>query len=105
MLPSDKHLARLADQLDINSCKDMMVQLGLQNKDWINISHKYGDPLTIMTMSLYTWKNKKIQGKPSTKSFQDLLEGLKSIDDNRHLLCKVCTFLVNLYVLVLFIYV
>lgn len=93
MLPSDKHLARLADQLDIDSCEQMVVQLGLQRKDWINIDHKYcGDALTINIMALYTWKNKKIKGKPSTKSFRDLLEGLKAIDENRHLLCKVCIF-------------
>ncbi|CAG2242250.1 unnamed protein product [Mytilus edulis] len=90
MLPSDKHLARLADQLDIKNCEQMVVQLGLQRKDWINIDHKYcGDALTINIMALYTWRNKKIKGKPSTKSFRDLLEGLKSIDENRHLLCKV----------------
>lgn len=91
MLPSDKYLVRLAGQLDIDSCKNLVLQLGLQKKDWINFDHKYaGDALTINTMALYTWRNTKIKGKSLTKSLADLLEGLGAIAANKHLLCKVC---------------
>ncbi|CAG2198558.1 unnamed protein product [Mytilus edulis] len=55
----------------------------------MDLIRKYdGDALTINTMALHTWMKTKIKGKSSTKSLQDLLEGLEAIA-KRHLLCKV----------------
>lgn len=93
MLPIDKHLVRLADQLDIDSCKKLVIHLGIQEHHLIDLIRKYdGDALTINTMALHTWMKTKIKGKSSTKSLQDLLEGLEAIGAKRHLLCKVCAF-------------
>lgn len=48
MLPSDKHLVRLASQLDIESCKKIVLRLGLQDIYWKNLSHAYShDALTL----------------------------------------------------------
>ncbi|OPL33282.1 hypothetical protein AM593_08036, partial [Mytilus galloprovincialis] len=90
MLPSDKHLVRLASQFDIDSCKQLILQLGLQEIHWKNVNHSYGhDALTLNTMMLYTWMNTKIKGQSTTKSFNNLHAGLKAIDADTHVLCKV----------------
>ncbi|VDI64182.1 Hypothetical predicted protein [Mytilus galloprovincialis] len=90
MLPSDKHLVRLACQLDIDSCKELVFQLGLQETHCKNVNHTYGnDALTLNTMMLYTWMNTKIIGKSTTKSIFDLHAGLKAIGADTHVLCKV----------------
>ncbi|XP_076071555.1 uncharacterized protein LOC143042935 [Mytilus galloprovincialis] len=94
MLPSDKHIVRLASQLDIDSCKKLVLQLGLQDIHCKKINHVYShDDLQLNTklntMMLYTWMNTKIKGKSSTKSIKDLHDGLKAIGANLHVLCKV----------------
>ncbi|XP_063415123.1 uncharacterized protein LOC134697035 isoform X1 [Mytilus trossulus] len=90
MLPSDKHLVRLASQLDIYSCKKLVLQLGLQEIHWKNVNYAYGkDALTLNTMVLYTWMNTKIKGKSTTKSLNHLHAGLKAIGADKHVLCKV----------------
>lgn len=88
--PSELELARFADQLTNNTCKQLMVYLGLQQKDWEDIEDWYtGNCVRIM--ALHSWKTKRIKGKP-TKTFGNLLEALKKVDDTRHLLCKVWKF-------------
>lgn len=85
--PSELQLARFADQLTNNTCRQLMLYLGLQLKDWEDINDCYtGDGVRIM--ALHSWKTKWIKGVP-TKTFGNLLEALKEIDDTRHLLCKV----------------
>ncbi|CAC5385976.1 unnamed protein product [Mytilus coruscus] len=87
--PSEQQLSRFADQLTSSSCKELMLHLGLQMKDWEDIEDCYtGMPLIIRIMVLHSWKTKRIKGKP-TKSFSDLLDALKAVGDERHLLCKV----------------
>ncbi|VDI14072.1 Hypothetical predicted protein [Mytilus galloprovincialis] len=87
--PSEKHLSRFADQLSNNSCRELMIHLGLQLKDWEDIQDCYrGMSLIIKIMALHSWKTKRIKRKP-TKSFGNLLDALTAIGDKRHLLCKV----------------
>lgn len=89
--PSEKQLARFANQLSYNSCRELVIQLGLQRKDWEDIERSYtGLSLIIKIMALHSWKTKRIKGKLS-KSFNDLLDAMKAIGDNRHLLCEVWT--------------
>ncbi|XP_071124456.1 uncharacterized protein [Mytilus edulis] len=90
MLPSDKHVVRLASQLDIDSCKKLVLQLGLQEIHCKNVNHTYGyDALTLNTMVLYTWMNTKIKGQSTIKSLNHLHAGLKAIGADTHVLCKV----------------
>lgn len=87
--PNEKQLARFADQLSYNSCRELVIHLGLQQKDWDDIERSYtGLSLIIKIMALHSWKTKRIKGKLS-KSFNDLLNGMKAVGDKRHLLCKV----------------
>ncbi|CAC5387365.1 unnamed protein product [Mytilus coruscus] len=89
MSPSEQHLSRLAYHLDINSCRELMIHLGLQLNDWNDIDYSYTRmPLVIKIMAFNFWRTKTIRGKP-TKSFNDLLDALKAVGDERHLLCKV----------------
>ncbi|XP_052059249.1 uncharacterized protein LOC127711894 [Mytilus californianus] len=89
MSPSEQHLSRLAYHLDINSCREVMIHLGLQLNDWNDIDYSYTRmPLVIKIMAFNFWRTKSIRGKP-TKSFHDLLDALKAVGDERHLLCKV----------------
>ncbi|CAG2213007.1 unnamed protein product [Mytilus edulis] len=72
-----------------NSCRELMIRLGLQLKDWEDIEDNYkGMSLIIRIMALHCWKTKRIKGKPA-KSFSNLLDALTAIGDKRHLLCKV----------------
>lgn len=91
--PSDKHLARLANQLSIKSLRELVLNLGLELKDWEDIEWTYqgSRPLICGIMALDFWKRKQIEGKPS-KTFADLLNALRAIEENRHLLCKVWYF-------------
>ncbi|XP_071177448.1 uncharacterized protein [Mytilus edulis] len=87
--PSEQQLARLADQLPYNSCRKLILHLGLEQKDWEDIETCYtGLTLIIKIMALHSWKIKRIKGKPK-KSFGHLKDAMKAIGDERHLLCKV----------------
>ncbi|VDI74054.1 Hypothetical predicted protein [Mytilus galloprovincialis] len=87
--PSEQELARFADQLTNNTCRDLVLHLGLEQKDWQDIEDSYtGMSLIIRIMALHCWKTKRIKGKP-TKSFSNLLDAMKAVDETRHLLCKV----------------
>lgn len=89
--PSEQQLARLADQLPYNSCRKLILHLGLEQKDWEDIETCYtGLTLIIKIMALHSWKIKRIKGKPK-KSFGHLKDAMKAIGDERHLLCKVWT--------------
>ncbi|CAC5426425.1 unnamed protein product [Mytilus coruscus] len=87
--PSEQQLARFANQLTNSSCKNLVLHLGLEQKDWEDMEDCYtGMSLIIRIMALHCWKTKRIKGKP-TKSFCTLLDALKAVDDTRHLLCKI----------------
>ncbi|VDI11029.1 Hypothetical predicted protein [Mytilus galloprovincialis] len=79
--PTDKHLARLAKQLSINKCKELVLYLGIEETEWEEIEYVYQkQPLIMKFMAL--------KEQPS-KSFNDLLKAQEDIKDGRHLLCKV----------------
>ncbi|CAG2252861.1 unnamed protein product [Mytilus edulis] len=62
MSPSEQHLSRLANQLDINSCRELMIHLGLQLNDWNDIDYSYTRmPLVIKIMALNFWRTKTIR--------------------------------------------
>ncbi|XP_071178329.1 uncharacterized protein [Mytilus edulis] len=87
--PSEQHLSRLAYQLNIQSCRELIINLGIQLNDWEDIEYSYTRmPLIIKIMALNFWKTKNIVGRPN-KSFNNLLDALKAVGDTRHLLCKV----------------
>ncbi|CAC5401495.1 unnamed protein product [Mytilus coruscus] len=87
--PTEQQLSRFANQLTNNSCRELMLHLGLQRQDWEDIEDCYtGKSLIIRIMVLHLWKTKRIKGKP-TKSFRNLLDALTAVGDQRHLLCKV----------------
>ncbi|CAC5358825.1 unnamed protein product [Mytilus coruscus] len=89
MSPSEQHLSRLAYQLNIQSCRELISNLGIQLTDWEDIEYSYiRMPLIIKIMALNFWKTKNIVGRPN-KSFNNLLDALKAVGDKRHLLCKV----------------
>lgn len=89
MSPSEQHLSRLAYQLNIQSCRELIINLGIQLNDWEDIEYSYTRmPLIIKIMALNFWKTKNIVGRPN-KSFNNLLDALKAVGDTRHLLCKV----------------
>ncbi|XP_076108182.1 uncharacterized protein LOC143076342 [Mytilus galloprovincialis] len=79
--PTDKHLARLAKQLSIIKCKELVLYLGIEETEWEEIEYVYQkQPLIMKFMAL--------KEQPS-KSFNDLLKAQEDIKDGRHLLCKV----------------
>ncbi|CAC5404692.1 unnamed protein product [Mytilus coruscus] len=89
MSPSEQHLSRLAYQLNIQSCRELIIHLGIQLNDWEDIEYSYTRmPLIIKIMALNFWKTKNIVGRPK-KSFNNLLDALEAVGDKRHLLCKV----------------
>ncbi|CAG2227511.1 unnamed protein product [Mytilus edulis] len=82
--PNDKHLVRLASELNISHFNDFLLHLGLKTKDWEKIEYNWGRAEDAMVVALLQWKERN-----QNVTFQKILDAQESIADNRHHLCQV----------------
>lgn len=88
--PSNKHLARLVSQIDIESFREFYINLGMTKMQWNNNSDMYGSQSCEgrMSMALVKWKKSKLSdGKDP--SLKDLSDALKKVNLEKHAICQV----------------
>lgn len=86
--PSDKHLRRLASSLEIEDCRQLLVNLGLKVKDWNEVEAQFNSPAfhgnDFKFAALLKWK----QGVTNS-SFRTIRDAFDMNDVDKHLLCEV----------------
>ncbi|XP_076100321.1 uncharacterized protein LOC143069527 [Mytilus galloprovincialis] len=82
--PNDKHLVRLASELNISHFNEFLLHLGLKTKDWEKIEYNWGRAEDAMVVALLQWKESN-----QNVTFKKILDAQESIADNRHHLCQV----------------
>ncbi|VDI49601.1 Hypothetical predicted protein [Mytilus galloprovincialis] len=85
LTPSDKHIARLADLLDVNVVKVIVINLGLKENKWNDIEYQYDRiAVVVKIMALLEWRKNSHNSTLGSLSEKLIIE-----EDNRHLLCKI----------------
>lgn len=82
--PNDKHLVRLASELNIKKFHEFILHLGLKTKDWDQIGYNWGRAEDAKVVALLQWKERN-----EIVTFEKLLDAQACIGDNQHHLCKV----------------
>ncbi|XP_076090552.1 uncharacterized protein LOC143062692 isoform X3 [Mytilus galloprovincialis] len=84
--PSDQHLRRLVTELNINTCRELAISLGMKVHIWEDLEYQFQhDNIdNIKFMALWKWKQKH-----KTACIGDLIQGLKKCNTNIHTICQV----------------
>lgn len=89
-VPSNKHLIRLSSQFHIQSFKAYILNLGLKEKDYENISQQYetNGPESVMFMALIKWRDTQLYHC----TLQQLHDALLEVAIDCHRICQVTYF-------------
>lgn len=84
--PSDQHLRRLVTELNINTCRELAISLGMKVHIWEDLEYQFQhDNIdNIKFMALWKWKQKH-----KTACIGDLIQGLKKCNTSIHNICQV----------------
>lgn len=88
--PSNKHLARLVSQIDVESFREFYINLGMTKMKLDKNSDMYVRQSCEgrMSMALVKWKKSKLSdGKDH--SLKDLSDALKKVNLDKHVICQV----------------
>lgn len=86
--PSDKHIRRLASNLETESCRQLLVMLGLDGTVWNEVEAQYNSPVFHENDFKYTALLKWKQQSPNS-SFKIIQDAFAEIEHDKHLLCEV----------------
>lgn len=86
--PSDKQIRRLASNIGTESCRQLLVMLGLEVRDWEEVEAQFNSPAFHENDFKFTvmlkWKQRTIDS-----SFRIIEDAFAAINLDKHLLCEV----------------
>ncbi|XP_076077014.1 uncharacterized protein LOC143047690 [Mytilus galloprovincialis] len=87
--PSDKQIRRLASNIGTESCRQLLVMLGLEVRDWEEVEAQFNSPAFHENDFKFTvmlkWKQRTIDS-----SFRIIEDAFAAINLDKHLLCEIC---------------